>query len=622
MCGIAGKINLGESNSVKKSDIKKMVSAIAHRGPDDEGIETFENVGLGHRRLSIIDLSKKGHQPMSYLRGRYYIVFNGEIYNFMELKSNLIRKGYKFTSKTDTEVILALYDLYGNKMVSRLRGMFSFAIYDRKKEVLFAARDRLGQKPFKYFFDGSVFIFASELKAILTQPEVSKKTDLKSLGLYMYWGYIPSPATGFKNIFKLPAAHYLELKGKQLTVKKYWDLSFGSKAIDYESSLGKLQSKLDESVKLRMIADVPVGAFLSGGIDSTIIVGLMARHAKHKINTYTVGFSGWDNDESAIAKQTADFFNTQHTQITIDPKISKVIDDVATAYEEPFGDVSAIPSYYINKEAKKHITVVLNGDGGDENFIGYSNYTTFLDTKKYLALSPLFAILHKIMSASGSNYFRDDAFGQRLLRTSDILGRSKWSSYLSYNRGYLNYFDAKKMYRKNLANSIDEFSSIVSGLTTSDINKILYFDLNSTLPDSLMTKMDIASMQFGVETRSPFLDHELVQLAASFPTNFKYRDGNTKVILRDAFKDLIPEHVLNLPKRGFVIPIADWLKEKDGVRLLKELAVSNNKVYKILNHDTIEQMIHMHLNGVQDYSNHLWRAIMLQKWLSLYNFIL
>ncbi|MCI0532711.1 asparagine synthase (glutamine-hydrolyzing), partial [bacterium] len=380
MCGITGKISLN-SRTVNPADIEKMNGAIQHRGPDDGGIylSPDQKTGLGHRRLSIIDLSPLGHQPMQYLN-RYRIVFNGEIYNFREKRAKLEKEGYVFTSHSDTEIILALYDKHKEDCLEHLRGMFAFAIYDEVEKILFCARDRVGKKPFKYYLDDNVFMFASELKAILTQPEYIKEPDLNAIHHYLTLQYVPAPLTGFKSIKKLEPAHYLilNLKTKELKKERYWRLDYSHKLQLSEREWEKqILEKLEESVRLRMISDVPLGAFLSGGIDSSAVVAMMAQHSDKPIKTFSIGFKEQKYNELPYARLVAEKFKTNHTEFIVEPNALEVLPFLVHHYEEPYADSSALATYYVSKLTREYVTVALNGDGGDENFAGYTRYAAF-----------------------------------------------------------------------------------------------------------------------------------------------------------------------------------------------------------------------------------------------------
>jgi len=613
MCGISGKVVF--NGTVLSADIQRMTDSLSHRGPDDDGIESFGSFGFGQRRLAIIDLSPKGHQPMSYDSKRYWITFNGEIYNYSELRSRLVSKGYRFHSQSDTEVILAMYAHYKEKCVQYFNGMFAFAIFDRKEQTLFAARDRLGKKPFKYFLSADVFIFASEIKALFTQPEVPKVVDKDAISSYMYWGFVPSPKTGFKDIFKLPPGHYLTLKNKKLTIKQYWSVTVNpNSTLSIDESKETLRSLLESSVSLRMIADVPLGSFLSGGIDSCVVTGIMSKQSTQPVRTFTVGASRWGMDERADAKLSSEFHHTEHTELEIKPKVtSDLIKTLVNAYDEPFGDSSAIPSYFVSQLARKHVTVALNGDGGDESFFAYSNHTTLAFINRMQALRLPASLLHTILRP-----FSDQALHhpllQRILRVSHLLGQQPLDGYSLYARGYTNGIDMNDLWN-DATNHLDtEIRSHLPTNSEDTISRVLTMDLSTILPDGLMTKMDIASMQWALEGRSPLLDYRVVEFAATLPLHFKLHNNETKWILKEACSDLIPPSIRNLPKRGFVLPVNEWMKSTLRPQFDAAFQNSNHPMYEVLNFDTTKKMYAYHQQGVADYSAQLWKFFMLSKW--------
>ncbi|MDO8335235.1 MAG: asparagine synthase (glutamine-hydrolyzing), partial [Candidatus Saccharibacteria bacterium] len=397
MCGIAGKYLLSNS-MVNEHDLVRMGDAIKHRGPDDAGtyLSPDRHCGLSFRRLAILDLTDNGHQPMRY-QDRYQIVFNGEIYNFEAERAILENDGYRFLSGTDTEVILALYDKYKEQCLEHLRGMFSFAIYDEQDRTLFCARDRVGKKPFKYYFDGQVFLFASELKAILTQAEYHKEPDYEAIHHYLTYQYVPAPRTGFAGIQKLEPGHYLKLDcaSGRLTKKRYWRLDYSQQlTLDETEWKQRIMVKLDEAVRLRMVADVPLGAFLSGGIDSSAIVALMSQHSNNPVKTFSIGFKEQKFSELKYAQLIADRFQTDHTEFIVKPDAIETLPLLVRHYEEPYADSSALPTYYVSKLTREHVTVALNGDGGDENFGGYSRYSV----QKFALAYDRFHMLHSAIA--------------------------------------------------------------------------------------------------------------------------------------------------------------------------------------------------------------------------------
>src|SRR3972149_8824879 len=423
MCGIAGKVVFGEGK-ISEEDLTKMGNAIAHRGPDDSGtyVSKDRSVGLVNRRLAIIDLSPKGHQPMGY-QERYVITFNGEIYNFQEEREKLRKQGYRFTSKTDTEVILALYARYGKGCLKYLRGMFSFAIYDAKEKTLFAAVGRLGKKPFKYFWNGRAFIFASELKAILTQKEVKAVCDWDAVHNYLTYGYVFSPQTGFKDINKLGPGQYLflDIEKKRLEKVRYYKPDFSQKLhLGEEEWIERILEELTEATRLRMISDVPIGAFLSGGVDSSMVVATMARLSSKPIKTFTIGFKESSMNETAHAKRIAKLYRTDHTELIVEPASVEILPWLVKHFEEPFGDASSLITYLVSKMAREKVTVILNGDGGDENFGGYDRYCRL----KRDAFADNFRFLRPFVSPP-VNYLARNSGSPFLKRSSQFLNKMK-----------------------------------------------------------------------------------------------------------------------------------------------------------------------------------------------------
>lgn len=623
MCGISGKIYFNE-NTVLDQDILVMNEKIKHRGPNDGGvyISPDKKVGLGHRRLSIIDLSPLGHQPMSY-NDRYWIVFNGEIYNFQEKREMLQKEGYSFRSKTDTEVVLALYDKFGKKCLEHLRGMFAFAIYDEKEKTIFCARDRVGKKPFKYYLDDSVFIFASELKAILTQKEYHKEPDYIAIHHYLTLQYCPAPLTGFKDIKKLEPAHYLfiDLKTKKVEEERYWRLDYSKKLNLSEDEWKKrIMEKLEECVKLRMISDVPLGAFLSGGIDSSAVVGMMSKLSDKPVKTFSIGFEEEKYNELPYARMIAEKFKTDHTEFIVKPNAIEILPMLVRQYEEPYADSSVLPTYYVSKMTRDYVTVALNGDGGDENFAGYPWYSVHKFSIWYEKFLPLHALMilpiAKILFKSIPNVFTE-----RLYRFSSSLKEN-------YSRRYLNYLcyfsNAMKndTYTENFKNKIleeDTYNLIIKKFEeVKNINKVeqaLSADFNTYLPDDLLVKVDIDNMMVALEGRSPLLDHEFMELIAKMPFNLKLRGMNRKkYIFKKALEGFVPNAILYRKKMGFRVPIGHWFKND-----LKEYASKILLSKKFINRDIfrkekIEKILKDHCETNVDYSRHIWALLTLELW--------
>lgn len=627
MCGIAGKISL-IGHRISHKEIDCMTNAIKHRGPDDGGayISPDKYVGLGHRRLSIIDLSPLGHQPMRYLN-RYEIVFNGEIYNFQEKREALERDGYTFESQSDTEIILALYDKHREKCVDHLRGMFAFAIYDEKEQTLFATRDRVGKKPLKYFFDGNTFLFASELKAILSQSEYTREPDYEAIHHYLTLQYVPAPMTGFKGIKKLEPAHFLllNLKTKELAIERYWKLDYSEK-LDLSENEWKRRiiKTLDEATYLRMIADVPIGAFLSGGIDSSAIVAMMARHSLQPIKTFSIGFKEEKYNELPYARMIAKRFKTDHTEFIVEPNAIEVLPMLVRQYEEPYADSSALPTYYVSKLTREHVTVALNGDGGDENFAGYTRYAAF-QISNFLNH---FDFLNRIAGKSITKFLArniQNTFFDRLHRFSKSLSEDYRRRYLSYTAYFTNEQKAA-LYTDEFKQQVwseDTYNIIASHfLGSGSKNKTeqaIYADIATYLPEDLLAKVDVATMTVALEGRSPFLDHQLLELTAKIPFHFKLKSlNNKKYILKEALRGIIPDEILFRPKMGFGVPIDTWfrgeLRDYASAKLLSGNLVKRNLFKK----SAIEKILHTHTTTTINFSPHIWALLTLELWFEEY----
>jgi asparagine synthase (glutamine-hydrolysing) len=627
MCGITGKIYFG-NNIVSEQDILAMNEKIQHRGPDDDGvyISPDQKVGLGHKRLSIIDLSLLGHQPMGYL-DRYWIVFNGEIYNFQEKQEMLQKNGYAFSSKTDTEVIMALYDKFGKKCLEHLRGMFSFAIYDEKGKTIFCARDRVGKKPFKYYLDSNVFIFASELKAILTQKEYHKEPDYTAIHHYLTLQYCPAPLTGFKDIKKLEPAHYLfiDLKTNKTERKRYWRLDYSQKLDLSEDEWKKrIIEKLEESVKLRMISDVPLGAFLSGGIDSSAVVAMMSKFSKNPVKTFSIGFEEEKFNELPYARMIAKKFKTDHTEFIVKPKATDILPMLARQYEEPYADSSSLPVYYLSRLTRNHVTVALNGDGGDENFAGYSRYSAFrfsLLCEKILLLPE---IAYLPLSKLSERIFKN-TLSERISRFLKTLSSDYKHRYPAYTSYFLNEQKDQlysRRFRDNLIqeNTYDIIAEKFDQSKTEDkMDQALYADFSTYLPEDLLAKVDIATMSVALEGRSPFLDHTLLELTAKIPFSLKLRGlNNKKYILKESLRGIIPDEVMFRRKMGFIAPLEIWFKNDLYGYAKNKLLSKEASIGKIFQKAYIANLIENHKKTNINYANHIWSLLLLELWFEEY----
>jgi asparagine synthase (glutamine-hydrolysing) len=640
MCGICGKISL-EGKEISRKLISRMNSVISHRGPDDGGIYTSRepqksghelvSVGLGHKRLSIIDLSEAGRQPMSNENETIWMVFNGEIYNYKSLKENLDKNGHRFISQTDCEVIIHLYEEEGIECTKRLNGMFAFALWDSKKQTLFLCRDRLGIKPLFYYWDGKSMIFASEMKSILCDPEVSKEIDWNALNLYLTFNYIPAPYTIYKKIKKLNPGHYIMVRKKSPKIKQYWDIEKKTenknKEMSTETYKKKLYDLLENSVSMRLIADVPLGAFLSGGIDSSIIVGLMSRISNSPISTCSVGFKDMPMfDETSYAREVAKLHKTDHHEIMLTSKdVLNTIPEVLTCFDEPFADSSAIPTYIVSRETKKYVKVALSGDGGDELFAGYrmysgeywySRYKLFPRVLRKKLIEPILLSLPDSRDKYLLEYIRrikklvagaQDKFEDRFFAWNEIFPRELQANIMKKKPAIekINFDLGKEMVQKKLL-----------FLSSDKINRMLYFDIKDSLPNDMLTKVDLMSMKNSLEVRVPILDYRLVEFVSQIPGNLKLRGKKGKYILLETFKDILPPILLNRPKWGFEIPISKWLKTDLKFLINEHLSKKKIERQEIFNFEPIEKLISDLFSNRSDTSWHLWNLIVFQDWYS------
>jgi asparagine synthase (glutamine-hydrolysing) len=627
MCGIAGKISLSDT-SVSTAAVETMCDALRHRGPDDSGtyLSPDRKVALGHRRLAIIDLSPLGHQPMRYL-DRYEIVFNGEIYNFQEVRASLEKDGYAFKSLSDTEVILALYDKYREKCVNHLRGMFAFAIYDEREQTLFAARDRVGKKPFKYFFDGKTLLFASELKAILTQPEYVREPDYAAIHHYLTLQYVPAPLTGFVGIAKLEPGHYLKLDLKTRTLDKvrYWKLDYSEKLdLPEDEWKRRIIDTLEESVKLRMISDVPIGAFLSGGVDSSAVVALMARNSTQPIKTFSIGFKEEKYNELPYAKRVAEAFGTDHTEFVVEPHAIELLPMLVRQYEEPYADSSALPTYLVSQLTREHVTVALNGDGGDENFAGYTRYAA-LQASLFLEH---FSWLAKTIGVPVTKLLTD-AVPTTLTHRIHQLTKTLSTDYRERYMGFTSYFTNEQkaeLYTESFKTKVGDQNTyqiiadrfLESG-SRNRTEQAVYADFVTYLPEDLLAKVDIATMAVSLEGRSPFLDHKLLELSAQIPFNLKLKGLNDKkYILKEALRGLVPDEIMDRPKMGFGVPIDHWFRHELKDYAYEKLIHGELVRREIVRQDAVRQILDQHTGTNINLAPHIWALLTLELWFEEY----
>ncbi|MBU1178605.1 asparagine synthase (glutamine-hydrolyzing) [Patescibacteria group bacterium] len=607
MCGINGIIKF-DKEEVSRDEIALMNKKIIHRGPDDSGVFTDNCVGLGHVRLSVIDLSPKGHQPMVYEhKGRKFVItYNGEIYNFQELRENLKKKGYRFNSNTDTEIVLASYIEYGPNCLKYFNGMFAFVIYDLDRQIMFGGRDRFGQKPLKYYINNNQFIFSSELKAILTN-NVPKEVDYDAIDDFLTLQFVPAPKTGFKNIHKLPAAHYftLDLKSQDLKVRRYFDLDYSKKQERSKKEWIKLvERELEKAIKKRLISDVPLGAFLSGGIDSSAVVALMSKHSK-KVKTFSIKFEQKEYDESKQARAVAKLYQTDHTEFKVQSKdLLKYIESLVIQFEEPYADSSALPTFILSKLTRKHVTVALSGDAGDENFGGYEKYQNHLAIIKYKWLFNLLKNFSPLIN------------NERLNILFKILNKSIGRKHYNFT-SYFDEFSKQELYQDDFADRLTKnenvFEKIIQSKNFTDIDKVFYLDFNSYIPDDLNVKVDLASMLSALEVRSPFLDYELVSRMAQMPSGLKTDARHGKIILKKMLRKYLPSSILNKKKHGFSVPLKYWFRNELKDYVKNNILDNQGLVAKITKKEKVEELIKEHNRG-QDNSRKIWTLMVLNLW--------
>jgi asparagine synthase (glutamine-hydrolysing) len=621
MCGIAGRYNYLTGAPVSPRMVQGMCDLIAHRGPDADGVWTEGPVGLGHRRLAVIDLSEGGRQPMTDIRGGLMIVFNGEIYNYLELKRILESHGHRFRSKSDTEVMLAAYRQWGADCVTRFRGQFAFALWDPTERVLLIARDRIGKKPLHYWMDRDGLSWASEPKAFLADPAFTPEPDLEALSEYLNYQYVPSPLSAFKGVRKLPPGHRLIVKDGRVAVDRYWKLSYAAKRrISEEDACAELLERLREATRLRLISDVPLGAFLSGGIDSSAIVAVMAGLMDTPVKTFSIGFDEKEYDELPYARLVAQRYGTDHHEFVVRPNAVEIFPKLVWHYNEPYADASAIPTYYLSEMARRYVTVALNGDAGDENFAGYRRYIPTGPAQRFDrlpgALRKAVGGVAQSLPAPG----RSDSVVYRGRRWLQRLSDTPEGRYARRVMIFEPEVKAEVCTDVFLAAAHDDGTPrlLLDAFARSDAREftdaLLDVDANHYLADCLLVKVDVATMAHGLEGRSPMLDHEFMEFAASLPADFKLRGATTKYILKKAIRQLVPADIIDRPKKGFGVPLDHWfrneLREMSGDVLLSSRAQQRG----YFKPGAVRRMLEEHWNRTAEWHNHLWTLLMLESW--------
>ncbi len=621
MCGIVGIAN-AKSRGIDREVLEKMNRCIEHRGPDDDGFYVNENIGLAMRRLSIIDVAH-GKQPMHNESKTAWIVFNGEIYNFQELRKDLVEKGDKFYTNSDTEVILHLYDRYGADCVQYLRGMFVFAIWDERKKSLFIARDRIGKKPLLYSHQpNGDLIFGSEFQALFAHPNVSREVNNEAIHHYLSFVCVPAPLTAYKQIRKLEPAHWLEWKDGEIKTERYWLPDFNKKIkISQDEAEEETMRILREATKMRLISEVPLGAFLSGGVDSSTVVALMAEESSQPVKTFSIGFEEEDFSELKYARRVAEHVGAEHHEFIIKPNVIEILPTLVEHYGEPYADSSALATYYVSRETRKHVTVALNGDGGDESFAGYDRYFAMQLAEKY----------HKIPGFIRKNVIENAV---DILPTSELkrsrardLKRFVKSASLPKVERYFRWMSAldrqskENLYTEDFRRQTEKYNSseiLKTWFAKSNGNSIvdatMFTDQQTYLPNDLLVKMDIASMANSLEARSPFLDHKVIEFAASLPVNIKLRGTETKYLLKKVASRIVPPEVLYRKKMGFGVPLTHWFRGalKD---YLREVLLSEKSLKRgFLKPEGIKNFVEQHTTAKQDFTSQLWALLMLELW--------
>jgi asparagine synthase (glutamine-hydrolysing) len=618
MCGIAGMVQTHPDGLVDHATIRRMCDSIVHRGPDDEGIFVKAGVGLGMRRLSIIDIAG-GHQPVFNEDKTVWIVFNGEIYNFPELRSELEKRGHLFSTHSDTEVIVHLYEDLGADCVTKLRGMFAFALYDERRGKLLMARDRLGKKPLHYALVNGRLLFGSELKAILAVAPELAKVNNEALLQYMYFGYIPDPITSFLPIQKLPPGHLLEFEGGQVRVRQYWDLpEYGThKPRSEEECLEELEWRLAEAVRIRLISDVPLGALLSGGTDSSTVVALMARASSKPVKTFSIAFSHDDFNEAHYARIVAKRFGTDHHELVMEPNILETVEMLTNSLEEPFGDSSMLPTYYVSCMARKHVTVALSGDGGDEIFAGYDRYAIHLRRQ----------IFERIPRWAWRMY-RELVYP---LLPQNTRGRKfSYNVSLPWRERYVDGISFVPSIERDMPLLSDQFLEVLrmgcnpenvmyrcfdQAAAKDPISQMLYVDTKTYMVADILTKVDRMSMATSLEVRVPILDHLFVEWATGLPAEWKLRGGQQKYILRKLAERVgVPREALYRPKQGFAVPLVHWIRSELKDLIMTVLLEPRTLQRGYFNPEGVRRLLDEHFQGRRDHSDGIWRLLVFELW--------
>ncbi|MGZ8240691.1 MAG: XrtA/PEP-CTERM system amidotransferase [Methylobacter sp.] len=625
MCGIVGIFDIKEKREINRDLLSRMNESQFHRGPDEGGLHVEAGLGFGHRRLSIIDLTS-GQQPMVSRDKNAVLTFNGEIYNFLELRKELEAMGYIFQTHCDTEVILYGWQAWGESCVDRLRGMFAFAVWDRDKQTLFLARDRLGVKPLYYAeLANGQFIFGSELKSLKEHPELPKTLDPSAIEEYFGFGYVPDPKTIYKNVFKLEPGYCLTLKrgSKTYQPRQYWDVKFTPRPPKDEKATGEeLIERLREAVKIRMVADVPLGAFLSGGVDSSAVVAMMAGLSPEPVNTCSISFGDPAFNESQFAAQVAERYHTAHRVEQVDPDDFSLVDQLAGLYDEPYADSSALPTYRVCELAKKQVTVVLSGDGGDENLAGYRRYRWHTYEEQMRNWLPD-GIRKPVFGLLGQVYPKAD-WAPKIFRaksTFESIARDSMAGYF-HSVSVLSNEIRKNLFSEQLTSDLQGYQAVDvfkryadKAPTDSPLALVQYLDIKTYLPGDILTKVDRASMAHALEVRVPLLDHKLVEWMAGLQPEIKLKGREGKYIFKKSLENYLPDDILYRPKMGFAVPLDAWFKGPLKNKVREALLGEVMSQCGLFNQAFLQQMVNQHQSGLRDYSAPIWSLLMFEAFL-------
>ena len=620
MCGIVGIVR-NDGKPVDEELLSRMNNAIRHRGPDDDGFYINGSVGLAMRRLAIIDL-KSGQQPIHNHDRTAWIVFNGEIYNYLEIRQQLEKLGHTFYTNSDTEAIVHAYDQYGAECPKYLRGMFAFAIWDERTQELFLARDRVGKKPLLYAEINGQLVFGSEFSALLLHPEISKDIQPEAIDCYLSFMCVPAPLTAYRAIRKLEPGHSLRWRKGEVRIERYWQPDFSHKLNISEDEAGeRAVAILRDAVKVRLMSEVPLGAFLSGGIDSSAVVALMSQESSDKVKTFSIGFEEQDFSELHHARRVAEHVGAEHHEFIVRPDALEILPLLVEHYGEPYADSSAVPTYYVARETRQHVTVALNGDGGDESFAGYERYAAMMLAENYRKVP---SFLRESVIKQAANLIPTNEFGRSRIRSGKRFLEAaslpkvdrylRWVSTFDPGSKLRLYSDQFKQevtigYARSL---LEPWFARANG--SGIIDASLLTDLMTYLPNDLLVKVDIATMAVSLEARSPFLDHHVIEFAASLPESFKLRRLTTKYLLKKMLRKLLPSENLNRRKMGFGIPIGYWFLGKLQPFLRENLLSEKALQRGLFKPEVVRQLVERHTRGERDYSHQLWTLLMLELW--------